>query len=135
VYCVCIYVVYIHIYFALYASISFIPVFIFYFIFYFLFLCVWFIGAATATTNFPLGINKVSIYLEDEEEEERNKRRKKRKRKRKKGEMTSYRCKAFEEEGSATSSCVSAGCNALWSSEGPLTGMESVFLRKEALAL
>jgi len=37
--------------------------FIFYFIFSFLFLCVWFIGAATAMTNVPLGINKVYIYL------------------------------------------------------------------------
>jgi len=42
-YCVCIYVAYIHIYFILY--------FIFYFVYF------------TATTNFPLGINKVSISL------------------------------------------------------------------------
>jgi len=34
-----------------------------FFIFYFLFLCVQFIGVATVTTNFPLGIKKVYIYL------------------------------------------------------------------------
>jgi len=57
-------VVYLHIYFVLYFT--FILLLYFYLSSLFLIFCVFFLllcVAATVTTNFPLGINKVYIYL------------------------------------------------------------------------